>query len=285
MGLRTIAFRLSTPSYIFSASLRISPFGTISKVFSFPFSAMSRWADNLTDLEKGREGEEFKGKEEGEGERSEWCEEWLGVFLLCSLPLPSLYVRTICRVLVIYRLPYLAVGNVMWLCAPFVPLPIPFFLLLFFVFVFFCADPAPFFIPNLSPFIPRSAVTHVLITLFILSIFNFPPPPSPPCLFYSKLTSTSTSSSHSVFQSFLRTSQHFPSPFLLSSFNDFNSLDSLSALWFSVILSDCEAIFPLPIFRPTNTTHTHTHTDRQTDRQHRHTTRENIWSNYRTPLW
>lgn len=71
MGLRTIAFRLSTPSYIFSASLRISPFGTISKVFSFPFSAMSRWADNLTDLEKGREGEEFKGKEEGEGERSE----------------------------------------------------------------------------------------------------------------------------------------------------------------------------------------------------------------------
>ena len=57
--------------YIFSASPRISPFGTISKVFSFPFSAMSRWADNLTDLEKGREGEEFKGKEEGEGERSE----------------------------------------------------------------------------------------------------------------------------------------------------------------------------------------------------------------------
>ena len=104
MGLRTIAFRLSTPSYIFSASLRISPFGTISKVFSFPFSAMSRWADNLTDLEEGM------GRIQGERRGSDVKNDWMSFF---SVPSPSLYVRTICRVLVIYRLPYLAVGNVM----------------------------------------------------------------------------------------------------------------------------------------------------------------------------
>ena len=130
---------------------------------------------------------------------------------------------------------------------------------------------SPIWVPS---FLSLQSLTSSSRSLSFLSLIS----PSLPCLFYSKLTSTSTSSSHSVFQSvFLKNLATFPLsflPFLLSSFNDFNSLDSPIG---TLILCDSlwlRSDFPSSNF-PTNKHHTHTHTDRQTQTQ-THDEREHL---------